>query len=494
MLVIRSLSKSFYGNAVLEDVDFDVNAGEVHALIGENGAGKSTLVNIIAGIHKRDSGSIQFDEREVSFEHPLEAMAAGISVVHQELSLVPTASVAENIFLRREKKTVLGFNDWKGMNRAAQDVFGRMGFDIDPSALVGTLSVGFQQIVEIAKALALDARLIIMDEPTSSLSDNEIDDLFKLVRRLKSQGLGVVFISHKLSEIFSLADRITVLRDGRHVGTRLTSQLSPEEVIRQMVGRHLGDLYPRRATCIGDMLFRCRNLSRFGAVAPISFEIHRGEIVGLAGLVGAGRTEAMRALVNADRRSSGSFELDGQPITIANPQDAIRHGIVYVSEDRKSSGLFLSYPVAANIVAATLGRFSNAGGFINSQGVRTHARRVIADMDIRPPDEGARVLDLSGGNQQKVMLAKALDCTPRLLIVDEPTRGVDVGAKSLIHARLRQQAQQGAGVIVVSSEMPEVLGMSDRVLVFRDGGICAEFDNRTGELTQEAVMTAAAHR
>lgn len=491
MLQVRNISKSFFTNKVLHSVNFDVRAGEVHALIGENGAGKSTLVNIIAGIHQRDSGSIIFEGNEVNFTHPLEAMKVGISVVHQELSLAPNATVAENIYLRREMTNAAGFNDWAAMNKAAETVFTRIGIAIDPKALAGSLSVGMQQLVEVAKAIALDAKLIIMDEPTSSLSEKEIVELFKVIGDLKAHGLGIIFISHKLSELFQISDRITVLRDGHHIATNDISAVRSDDVIRMMVGRHLGDLFPPRANATKEIVFSCRNLSCFGSVREVSFDIRHGEILGFAGLVGAGRTEAMRALVNADPRTSGSFSLLGQSIEIADPGDALAKGIIYLSEDRKGCGLFLSFSVAQNVGASTLKRYTSKLGLFNASALRKRARDFIKRMDIRPTNENARVGDLSGGNQQKVMFSKALDASPKVLIVDEPTRGVDVGAKALIHARLRELAETGIGVIMISSEMPEIIGMSDRIVVFRNGSIAAEIDNRDGKVTQEAVMTHA---
>jgi ABC-type sugar transport system ATPase subunit len=491
LLEIQNLSKSFLSNRVLRSINFDVRKGEVHALIGENGAGKSTLVNIIAGIHKRDEGTMVFNGTDISFNHPLEAMKAGISLMHQELSLVPNATVAENIYLRREKRNRLGFNDWAGMNREAAAIFERIGIDIDPKALVGTLSVGMQQIVELAKAISLDAKLIIMDEPTSSLSEKETVEFFKVMRDLKARGISLIFISHKLSELFEISDRITVLRDGQHISTDDISTVTADDIIRKMVGRHLGDLYPVRSSNIGDVVFSCRGLTRFGAVRPTNFDVCRGEIVGIAGLVGAGRTEAMRALINADKRTSGQFWIEGNEITIGDPGEALSHGIVYLSEDRKSSGLFLSFNITDNVGAATLDRYTGSTGMFKQSALRDKAKEFIGRMDIRPPNEAARVVTLSGGNQQKVLLAKALDANPKLLIVDEPTRGVDVGAKSLIHARIRELAETGIVVIVISSEMPEVIGMADRILVFRNGGISAELDNRQGNVTQEIVMTHA---
>lgn len=490
MLTAKNITKSFHSNKVLKKVSFDVRAGEVHALIGENGAGKSTLVNILSGNLTRDEGEIVFDGEAVNFNHPLEAMRAGISVVHQELSLVPNATVAENIFLRREKRNAFGLNDWPAMYSAAYEIFERMGVDIDPTVLAGSLSVGMQQLVEVAKAIALNAKLIFMDEPTSSLSEKEILELFAVVRDLRAQGLGVVFISHKLSELFEISDRITVLRDGEYVGTRDINNATVDEIISMMVGRSLSALYPPKSTGIGDIVFSCRNLSRFGAVRDVSFDLHKGEILGIAGLIGSGRTEAMRALIGADARLSGEFTLDGKPVVLRTPADALAAGVVYVSEDRKGHGLFLDYDMTDNISASVLDDHARAG-MINRGQMRKRAAYYIADMDIRPARPNTRTVDLSGGNQQKVLLSKALATSPRVLIVDEPTRGVDVGAKALIHKRLRDLAESGVGVIVVSSELPEVLGMADRLLVFREGTVAAVLDNTNSALTPETVMAAA---
>jgi ABC-type sugar transport system ATPase subunit len=491
MLRATQITKSFFGNVVLTDVDFDLKPGEVHALIGENGAGKSTLVNILSGNHRADSGTIEVDGAQHSFAHPLEAMRAGIAVVHQELSLVPNATVAENMFLRREITNRFGLNDWSAMTVAARKIFKQMGVDIDPNALAGSLSTGMQQLVEVAKALSLKAKYVFMDEPTSSLSEKEIQELFQVVRDLRAQGLGIVFISHKLTELFSISDRITVLRDGRFIGAREIVATDPSEIISMMVGRHMDDLYPAKAQNVGPVMFKCQNLSAFGSVADVSFDVRSGEILGIAGLVGSGRTEAMRALINADPRLSGAFKLNGETIEIKDPTDAMQKGIVYVSEDRKSSGLFLDFSIGQNICVSTLKKKSNKLGLTNAKAIADSAASFIDKMDIRPRNPDARVLDLSGGNQQKVLLSKFFEVEPKLMIVDEPTRGVDVGAKSLIHQRLRDLADTGAAVIVVSSEMPEVLGMADRVLVFRAGRVSAVLNNQNNALSQEEVMAAA---
>jgi ABC-type sugar transport system ATPase subunit len=491
LLELRGINKSFAGNPVLSDVDLELRAGEVHGLIGENGAGKSTLIKIMAGIYQRDRGEMIFDGKPVAFASPTDAMKAGVSVVHQELSLSPNATVAENIYLRREIRTRFGFNDWKAMNNRAAALFRRIGIDIDPADLVGRLSVGMQQMVEVAKAIALDARVLIMDEPTSSLSEREIPELFKVVRDLAGQGLAIVFVSHKLAELFAIADRITVLRDGKLIGTLPTPEADTSKIIRMMIGRHLSDLYPPRGEAFGEVVFSCRGLSRRGAIKDVAFDVRRGEILGIAGLIGAGRSEAMRALVNADPRDSGAFTLDGRQITLQDPRDAVAKGVYYVSEDRKGSGLFLPFDSAWNLGISSLPRLSNRFGFIKQKALRSNARQLIADMDIRPADDQAEVFSLSGGNQQKVMIGKAVSSGPRVLIVDEPTRGVDVGSKSLIHRKLRDLANEGVALILISSEMPEVLGMSDRILVFRAGRVSAEFDNSAGAVTQDEIMHAA---
>ena len=493
ILEVKNICKSFHTNLVLNNVSMAVKKGEIHALVGENGAGKSTLVKIIGGIYEKDSGHIYIDGEEVKFNHPLESMSAGISIVHQELSLVPNLTVGENIYLRREITNAFGFNDWKEINRKSREVFERIGVDIEPTELLGKLSVGMQQLVEIAKAIALDSKLIIMDEPTSSLSEVEIEELFNVVRGLRDQGISIVFISHKLSELFALCDRLTVLRDGEFIGTVDIAHSDTTEVIRMMVGRNIDQLYPPHSSEITDeVILKCENLSRYGFVKDINFELHTGEILGFAGLVGSGRSESVRALIGADKKSSGRILLEGKEVNIKKTSEALKNRIFYVSEDRKTSGLFLMSEVITNVIAGCFRSFKRSLGMLNKAKMEQETRSYIKQMDIRPDNPHMRVLDMSGGNQQKVLLSMALATAPKVLIVDEPTRGVDIGAKSLIHKKLRELAENGVGIIVISSEMPEIIGLSDRVVVFRSGQISAVLDNYNKRLTQEQIMQNAA--
>ena len=473
VLEVRRAGKSFGSHRVLHDVSFAVNAGEAHALVGENGAGKSTLMNIIGGIHKRDSGEILLNGAAIDPADPWQARQLGISVVFQELSLTPNMTVAQNIFVRREPTTRLSLIDWQALNEAARALFDRIGVDISPTQLVGNYSVGIQQIIEIAKAISFDAEVIIMDEPTSALSESEVDRLFSIIAELKQQGVAIVFISHKLGEVFRIADRISVLRDGEMVGTLDPAASSQDEIIHLMVGRSFDELYPPKGVVSDEVILEVRGLSHPPLFDDISFRLRRGEILGIAGLVGAGRTEAARAIFGADSYSSGAITLAGEALNLKSPREAIKQGIVYLTEDRKVMGLFLAMTMRENIVSSALERFTGALGMLKHRAIAGQSRRAIEQNDIRPQDDLLTVASLSGGNQQKSLLAKCLSANPKVLIADEPTRGVDVGAKVKIHQALRDLANSGIGVIVISSELPEVLGLSDRVVVFREGRISA---------------------
>jgi ABC-type sugar transport system ATPase subunit len=493
ILEVKNITKSFSGNRVLEGVDLAVAAGEVLALVGENGAGKSTLMNIIGGILQPDTGQILFDGAPVAFGSPMEAMHKGISIVHQELSLAPNMNLAQNIFLRREPANALGFIDWKRLHADTAAIFQRLGLDLDSRTLTSKLSVSVQQVVEIAKALSFDARVIIMDEPTSALSEAEIERLYAIIADLTQRGIAIIFISHKLDEVFHLADRIAVLRDGRMVGTLSKAEATRDKVIQLMVGREVTSLYPPKGEETGEAddvtFFAVEGLTREPYFRDVSFTLRRGEILGFAGLVGAGRTEVARALIGADRAEAGALTLNGRKVRFHSPRQAIAEGVCYLTEDRKTLGLFLKLPVRDNIAAAALPRFTNRLGFLREGRIREASRRFVEEVEVRPANDEQLAINLSGGNQQKTLLAKWLCAQPKVLIADEPTRGVDVGAKAKIHADLRRLANAGIGVIVISSELPEVLGLSDRVAVFREGELTAILDGATA--TQEEVMRYA---
>jgi len=486
ILEVKNISKSFAGNHVLEEVSFSVEAGKVHALVGENGAGKSTLMNIIGGIHQPNAGQIFLDGQPVAFASPLDAMKSGISLVHQELSLAPNMNLAQNIFLRREPANALGLIDWKKLYAGTWAIFDRLGLDLDPKTLASKLSVSVQQVVEIAKALSFDARVIIMDEPTSALSEKEIERLYGIVDDLTSRGIAIVFISHKLDEVFHVADQISVLRDGHMVGTVNTPETTRDAIIQMMVGRELDAMYPPKSSAVGDTLFAVEGLTRSPYFEDVSFALRKGEILGFAGLVGAGRTEVARAIFGADKIDAGNLTLDGKTVTFSSPRTAIAQGVCYLTEDRKTLGLFLKMPLRANITSASLWRFVSGLGVLRERKIKAETRRYVAEMEIRPPNDELLAINLSGGNQQKTLLAKWLCAQPKVLIVDEPTRGVDVGAKAKIHADLRKMAEAGIGVIVISSELPEVLGLSDRIAVFREGRLTAVLDGE--QASQEEVM------
>ncbi len=493
ILRMTNISKGFPGVQALRDVHLEVRKGEVHALIGENGAGKSTLMKILAGVYHPDSGTIEIEGRPVTIDSPKQALALGIGIIHQELNLAPNISAAENICLGHEPRLFPGWVDFNTMNQKADGVLRQLGTSIPPTVLVGRLSTGQQQLVEIAKALSEDARILVMDEPTASLSEHEAVKLFELVRALRSRGITIIYISHRMAEVYDLSDRITVLRDGQYVDTLERANFSDEAVVQRMVGRSLGDLYDRRESeakpkASGETVLEVRNLSN-EYVKSANLYVRRGEIVGLAGLVGAGRTTLARLLFGAQRHLQGEILIDGKPVNIQQPMDAIRAGIGLVPESRKEQGLFLQLAVQENIVMNSLSKMA-AGGFIDFNRARQLAEREATRLRIRQSALPQPVKGLSGGNQQKVVLAKWLTINPKLLLLDEPTRGVDVGAKAEIYAIMHQLAREGMGILMVSSDLPEVLGMSDRIVVMHEGRIVAELPGYT--TTQEEIMLHAA--
>ena len=488
LVELRGISKSFASVRVLQDISFDVRAGEVHALLGENGAGKSTLIKIMAGVHRADEGEIRVNGELVHFASPRASAASGIAVVHQELLLFPDLSVAENIFMGHAPRTGWGALDWPQMRERARDLLDRLqSHHIDVDAHVGSLSVANRQRVEIARALSQDARVLIMDEPTASLVEEDVQQLLSIVRLLRDKGVGIVYVSHKLPEVFALADRVTVLRDGALVGTAPIGELDERRLVSMMVGRPIDQLFPKQATKIGAPLLELRSLSFNSVVRDISLTLHAGEILGIAGLIGSGRTELALTVFGITPATSGQILIDNQAMRIDSPQQARDLGIAYVPEDRGLQGLVRPQSIAENISLTVLKSLAT-GGLIDHRKEETLARESIAKFGVRARGPRQIVQQLSGGNQQKVVLAKWLATEPRILIMDEPTRGIDVGAKSEIHALMSALAARGLGILMISSELPEVLGMSDRVLVMKNGTLVGEFDR--AQATAEAVGAA----
>lgn len=488
-LEVRGICKSFPGVHALNDVSLGIKSGEVHALVGENGAGKSTLMKILSGAYTKDEGEILLRGQPVEIDNPAHAQELGISIIYQEFTLAPHLSAEANIYIGREPRSkFFSFVKKRQIRTEAQALVDDLGVDIEVSRLVRDLNVSQQQSVEIAKALSMNADIIIMDEPTSALAESEVDTLFEVIKRLKAKGYTFIYISHNLGEVFEISDRISVLRDGELIGTRETSELEPGEVIRMMVGRTLDDLFPKQEVEIGDPLLEVRNLSRRGVIHDVSFTLRRGEILGIAGLLGAGRSELMRCIFGADKTTSGEILMDGKQSRIRSPIDAVAAGIGFVPEDRKQQGLFLGLAMRINASAVILPELARFG-FVNRTEEKERTQASIKSLQIKTAGHEQLVGDLSGGNQQKVVLAKWLAIKPKVLILDDPTRGIDVGAKVAIHMLMGEFAKQGVGIILISSELPEVLGMSDRILVMDGGMIKGEFSRE--EATQEKLMMAA---
>ncbi|RQZ95339.1 sugar ABC transporter ATP-binding protein [Burkholderia cenocepacia] len=492
ILRLDGIRKRFPGVLALDGIRFDLRRGEVHAVCGENGAGKSTLMKIISGQYLPDDGVVHYRGAPVRFRSASEAQAAGISIIHQELNLVPHLSVAENLFLAREPRRG-PFVDTKRMNADATRCIARIGLNVAPTTKVGVLSIAQQQMVEIAKALSHDARVLIMDEPTSSLTEAETVQLFRIIEELRADGVAILYISHRLDEMAQIVDRVTVLRDGRHISTDDFADVSIDDIVARMVGRTLDDAYPsRQSVPTDDVLLDVRDLRREGVFGPVSFALRRGEILGFAGLMGAGRTEIARAIFGADRIDGGTIALHGRPVTIRSPREAIRHGIAYLSEDRKKEGLALPMPVAANLTLANVRGITSRFGFLRFDDELDVARRYVQDLAIRTPSVHQRVRNLSGGNQQKVVIGKWLYRGSKILFFDEPTRGIDVGAKFAIYGLMDRLAADGVGVVLISSELPELLGMTDRIAVFHEGRLTALLD--TQHTSQEEIMHYASGR
>jgi ribose transport system ATP-binding protein len=491
ILELRGVSKRFPGVVALDDVSFALIPGEVHVLVGENGAGKSTLVKILSGIYQPDAGEILFEGKPVTLRDPHAAQELGISTVHQELNLVPHLDVARNIVLGREPlRGPGGIIDWPAVYSDSRKLLATLGLDLDPKTPVMRLGVALQQMVEIAKALIAEARVLILDEPTAAITAEEAETLFRIVDKLKAQGTAIVLISHHLEDATRAGDRATILRDGRLVATRPMSELPIPEMIRLMVGRELTQQYPKQECAPGPVALRVSGLRRKGVLEDISFEVRRGEVLGLAGLVGAGRSELARAIFGIDPIDGGRIEIDGEPVKVSHPAQAIGHRLALLPEDRKQQGLVLELSVADNIVLAAPQKLDAPAGLVPPAARVAKANRFIDALRIKTPSARQKTLLLSGGNQQKVVLAKWLLSDADIFIFDEPTRGIDVGAKVEVYRLVNDLLARGAAVLMISSELPEVLGMSDRILVLREGRIVAEFGRH--EATPEAIMTYAA--
>ncbi len=490
-LKLENVSKAFPGVQALDSVSMEIYKGEIHCLVGENGAGKSTLIKLLTGVHTWDSGTIIFNGQPLSDVTPQKALhELGIVPIYQELNLIPELDVAENIFLGREILTSERFRfiDRREMIKRTEAILRRLGQDIKPTALVGTLGIGKQQMVEIAKALSIDANLLILDEPTASLGPEETEELFSVMRQLKSEGVTIIYISHKLEEIKEIGDRLTVLRDGKKIITTEVDAVSIDDIITYMVGRQIEDKYPKIKTQRGELALEVRNLSTADLLTDISFKAYRGEVLGIAGLVGAGRTELARAIIGADPRTAGEIIINGRPVDIRSPKDALKHGLVLLTEDRKSQGLVLNNTVLFNATLANLEKYLS-GILLDLRAQRQDALRVVEELRIKTPSLNTLVAQLSGGNQQKVVIGKWLNTKADIFIFDEPTRGIDVGAKTEVYNIINSLVRNGAAVIMISSELPEILGMSDRIIVLSEGRLTGEFTRE--EATQEKIMAAA---
>lgn len=486
------LSKSFPGVQAVDEVSFELQRGEILALVGENGAGKSTLVQMLAGVQNPETGEIYLENRKVSFNSAYDALRVGIGIVFQELSLVDGLSIAENIFANRQPVGRFNNIHWRKLNEDTRRQLDRFGLDLDPSTSVKRLSMGKHQMLEILKAISSDPKILILDEPTSSLTEAEALELFNNIRKLQSEGMSFIYITHKLGEVFELADRVMVMRDGRYVGSRLVSEVKENDLVAMMVGREIKDMYGSvsQGARESQEFFRVEGYSRKGVFEDVSFGLNRGEILGFAGLIGAGRTELARSIIGIDPKDSGTIQLDGNTIEINNPQQAIEKGIAYLTEDRKDQGLFLDMSVLENLIAPVLKEFTNRLGFLNRGEIHKNVDRRVEQFGIATPSINQKMVYLSGGNQQKCMIAMWMGIQPKVTIFDEPTRGVDVGARADIYHKLRELAREGTGIILISSDLPELLGICDRILVIHNGQVTGEVER--DKFSEELIMEYAA--
>ena len=485
---MRGIDKSFGSNQVLKQAGFTLESGEVHALRGENGAGKSTLMKILTGVYTKDAGTVLVDGKEVNYKNPQEAEKAGIVFIYQELNVMFDLTVEENLFMGKEIHGKFGICDKKAMQKKAQEALNILGVNISPKTVMAELSVGQQQMVEICKALMADAKVIIMDEPTAALTQSETAALFKVIESLRKKGVSMVYISHRMEEIFELCDRITVLRDGSYIGVKNIPETNMNEIVKMMIGREIGERYPSRNVKIGKEVLKVKELTRKGTFHDVNFSVRAGEVLGVSGLMGAGRTEIMQAIFGNLSYESGTIEIDGKEVKISNPRQAMEHGIGFITEDRKTEGLMLDKSIRENISLCNLRRISKSS-VISREAEKNMVAEAIKDLHIKCFGSYHECNNLSGGNQQKVVLAKWILTNPKILILDEPTRGVDIGAKKEIYSIINKLAAQGVAIIMVSSELPEVLGMSDNIMVVREGEVRGIISYE--EANQERVMTLA---
>ena len=491
LLEVEDVRKEFPGVVALDNVQMRLKRGTVHALMGENGAGKSTLMKILAGIYTPDSGTFKLRGQHIRLKNPLDALENGIAMIHQELNLMAPMSVAENIWIGREPMNCFGLINHAEMNRMTEALFKRLDIDIDPEVKTGSLSVANRQMVEIAKAVSYNSDVLIMDEPTSALTDKEVTHLFTIIRALRAEGKGIIYITHKMNELFEIADEFSVFRDGKYIATCNSADVTRDDIIRMMVGREITQMFPKETVPIGDVVLKVENLTLNGVFRDVSFEVRAGEILGLAGLVGSGRSNVAETIFGVTPASSGTISIHGKPVSISSPSVAMKYGMAFLTEDRKDTGCFLPLDIQDNTQMAVLQQRYVKMGFVEQGQLTKDATEMANRLRVRTPDMSEPIINLSGGNQQKVLICRWLLTNPKILILDEPTRGIDVGAKAEIHRLISQLAGQGVAVIMISSEMPEVLGMSDRILVLHEG-------RATGTLTREEadqvkIMELASH-
>ena len=490
LLEVRGISKGFPGVVALNDVDFKLRAGSVHALMGENGAGKSTLMKIIAGIYIPDRGEIRLRGQKIALKSPIDALRQGIAMIHQELNLMPYMTVAENVWITREPKNRVGFIDHGALYRKTEALFKALNIDVDVRAEIQTLSVANRQMVEIAKAVSYNSYLLIMDEPTSALTGTEVEHLFAIIHTLRSSGKGIIYITHKMNELFEIADECSVFRDGKYIATKLAADVTRDDIIKMMVGREITQLFPKKEVPIGEVVLSIRNLCLKGVFQDVSFDVRAGEIVGLAGLVGSGRSNVAETLFGVTPASSGSLHINGKALEIDAPTSALAAGMAFLTEDRKETGCFLSLNIQDNMDSAVLNQGYVSNGFIKTKELQANCREMAQRLSVKTPSMGEEIQNLSGGNQQKVLVGRWLLTHPKILILDEPTRGIDVGAKAEIHRLVSELAGQGVAILMISSEMPEVLGMSDRIVVMHEGRVTGILDRKDAD--QVAIMELAA--